>query len=49
MCSQVPKFIPSLETERICSDVPKEVCHKERAKPELKKRNINKVWCGKSE
>ena len=48
MCSQVPKFVPSLQSVKVCNKVPKEVCHKERTNPRSAKKTIPKKWCGKS-
>jgi hypothetical protein len=48
MCSQVPKFIPSLSMVEVCNKVPKEICHKERNVPKLVKTTIAKTLCGKS-
>ena len=46
-CRLVTNLVPHLESQTVCKDIPKEVCHLRLAEPKMVKKPITLRWCTK--
>ena len=46
-CKLVTNLVPHLESQTVCKDIPKEVCHLRLASPRIVKKPVTLRWCTK--
>ena len=46
-CRLVTNLVPHLESQTVCKDIPKEVCHLRLASPRFVKKPVTLRWCTK--
>ena len=46
-CRLVTNLVPHLESQTVCKDIPKEVCHLRLAQPKYVKKPVTLRWCTK--
>ena len=44
-CKSVTRLVPNLKPVEECTDVPKEVCSKNKLPPRVVKKPVTKKWC----
>ena len=47
-CRLVTNLVPHLESQTVCKDIPKEVCHLRLAQPKMVKKPVTLRWCTKA-
>ena len=47
-CRLVTNLVPHLESQTVCKDIPKEVCHLRLANPRFVKKPVTLRWCTKA-